>query len=653
VVGDAEHLVATGGTEQAARGRLAPGWFWRTAGGLCLLQAIVLVIAISHGWYYNDDFALLMNASHRSLGWNYLKMPINDHLLPGERLEFWLLRHTAPLNFPVTVAVRVLLQVIASWLLIRLLVQLAGPRRRVLVVAALYCFCPLVVTNALWLTVALSLLPAQAFMLGALLWHVRYTVTGRLRHAAGVGLCLLASALFWEKAAVAVLLLPVLSLSYLHAGTLRARLAGCLRQWAGWLVTLAPVAAFGGYFLAAGYGGATQSVRASDLLRVLWQQWSRVVAPSLFGGPWRWFNFPGVSLGYAMSSTAIAVLVQLGFAVLVLLGIRLVGWKSLIGWLLPALPLLAGTTVVTLGRFHAFGVLIATTLRYGADLAVPLFLGLALALTPTSAAAIRQRVAGTEPAGEVADDRRGRRRARSGRRPAAVALAGRRPAAVALVLLATAWLIGAGISVTSFDRQWAANPTHRYVRTLTAAIDAAGPSLNLYDTTVSQRVLPTFFGPHWHFSDFLPLTGRKPLLDAPGTEPLLVDDDGRPVPAAFVPAATRGPPAGGLCSYLVQGAGTFRIPFSTPAPEGDGFLRLDYLQQRPSVATVSVLDVHGAERQPVTGGRVLFADLLSHVTLRLPITSVASVVIRTQAPDTHLCLGRLTVGAPFPIGTGG
>ncbi len=631
--------------------------FWQVTAALCLVQAVVLAAAISRGWYYNDDFALLMNASHRSLGWDYLKMPINDHLLPGERLEFWLLRHLAPLNFGLTVAIRLGLQATASWLLVRLLAVLIGHRRRVLTIAALYCFCPLVVTNALWLTVALSLLPAQALVLGALLWHVRYTVTDRLRYAAGTGLCLLGSALFWEKAAVAALMLPVLSLGYLYDGSLGRRLLGMLRQWPGWLITLLPLAAFGGYFLAAGYGGATQSIGAGDLLRVLWLQWSRVVAPTLFGGPWHWFAFPGVSLGYAESSTAIAVLVQVGVVCLVVLGLRLAGWRSLIGWLLPVLPLVAGTSLVALGRFHAFGVLIATTLRYGADLAVPLFLGMALALTPTSAAAIRRRLSAvgeevTEPIGEAAGDtsppadggRRGRRhRPRSRLRWAATAAA----------VLASAWLIGAGTSVTAFDRHWAANPTHSYVRTLTAAIDHGGPTLNLYDTTVSQRVLPIFFGPHWHLSDFLPLTGRAPTLDGPDTEPLVVDDTGRPVPAALVPAVTRGPPAGGLCTYLVQGTGTFRIPFSQNAPEGDGFLRIDYLQPRPSVARITVLDAHGGEHQPITGDRVLFGNLLSHVTLRLPLTSVSAVLVRTQAPDTHLCIGRLTVGAPFPAGPSG
>ena len=667
---------------------------------------MVLAVAISRGWYYNDDFALLMNASHRSLGWNYLKMPINDHLLPGERLEFWLLRHTAPLNFPLTVGLRLALQLISSWLLIRLLAVLVGPRGRVLVIVALYCFCPLVVTNTLWLTVALSLLPAQILVLAALLWHVRYTVTDQLRYATGAGLCLLGSALFWEKAAVSALMLPVLSFGYLYAGSLLNRLLCCLRQWAGWLVTVVPLGLFGGYFVSAGYGGATQSIGVGDLFRVLWQQWSRVVAPTLFGGPWRWFNFPDVSLGYAQSSVLVAVLVQVGFGCLVLIGIRLVGWKSLVGWLLPALPLLVGTSVVAIGRFRAFGVLIATTLRYGADLAVPLFLGLALALAPTSAAAIRRRVLVSgwrQP--KVADDARSAVTGALAQQPTTDAVPEFQPADAAteplagvgavmeprpeagaesgstahtggrvqtgsrvgrrriqsrrrrlhplLILLAALWLVGAGNSVTTFDQRWHANPTHSYVRTLTAAIDSGGPSLNLYDTTVSQRILPIFFGPHWHLSDFLPLTGRTPTLDGPGTEPLLIDDNGRPVPAALVPAVTRGPPTGGLCTYLVQGAGTFRIPFDHASAEGDGFLRIDYLQQRPSTARVSVLDAHGGEHQPVTGSRVLFGDLLSHVTLRLPLTSVAAVVVRTDAPDTHLCLGRLTVGAPFPAGDGG
>ena len=652
-----------------SRPELSARAFGQLAVALLAAQAIVLAVLVGHGWFYNDDFALLMQASHRTPGWNYLRMPINDHLLPGLRMEFWLLRHTAPLNHPLTIAVRLLLQAGGTALLLLLLGTLAGRRRRVLLVTALYAFCPLVLTNSLWLTVALSLLPAQLLVLAALNAHVRYSATGRLRWAVLTGLCLLGGALFWEKVAVSALLLPILSLGYLHDGPPRQRLLATVRQWPGWLAAAAPITAFTAYFLAAGYGGAAKAVSAPDLTGVLWMQWSRLVGPSLLGGPWSWFKDPNVSLGYATAGTTVALLAQAGFLALVLLGVRLTGWKSLLAWSIPAVPLVLGTTLVALGRFAYFGQLIATTLRYGADLAAPLFLGLGLAITPTSAAAIRRRLvppaASADPLPEPADpatepaeptepteptepdDRAaldrpaGQPGAARRTRPRTVLVAG-----VAAVL----WLLGSLLSVADFDRHWGANPTHRYVNALKANIADAGPGLNLYDSTVSQAVLPIFFGPRWHLSDFLPLTGSDPTFDAPATEPLLADEKGVLRPAVLVPAATREPPPGGLCAYLAAGAGTWRIPLDKPAAEGDGFLRIDYLQPRPSAAEVRVEDLRGVVHSPIPRPQVIFGYQLSHVTLRLPITSVRAVIVRTKAPETHLCIGRLTVGAPFAVG---
>lgn len=671
------------------RNELSTQTFNRFAAALLATQAITLAVLISHGWFYNDDFALLMQASNRAPGWNYLKMPINDHLLPGLRMEFWLLRHTSPLNHPLTIAVRLLLQAGGTALLLLLLRTLGGRQRRVLLVTALYALCPLVLTNSLWLTVALSLLPAQLLVLAALNAHVRYTVTGRLRWAAAAGLCLLGGALFWEKVAVSAILLPILSLGYLHDGTLRRRLVATARQWRGWLAAAVPITAFTAYFVAAGYGGAAKAVSAPDLAGVLWMQWSRLVGPSLLGGPWSWFKDPNVSLGYARASTTVALLAQVGFIALALLGIRLIGWKSLLAWSIPAVPLVLGTTLVALGRFAYFGQLIATTLRYGADLAAPLFLGLALAITPTSAAAIRRRLAPLAADQPVAvdhpvtvDDLAGRDEPADqpaligppADQPALIgppadqpALIGRpadqpvaaerratgraRPWAVLVTAVAAVlWLLGSLLSVADFDRHWGANPTHRYVNTLKTNIAEAGPGLNLYDSTVSQAALPIFFGPRWHLSDFLPLTGQVPVFDAPATEPLLADEKGALRPAVLVPAAIRQPPPGGLCAYLAAGAGTWRIPLDQPAPEGDGFLRIDYLQPRPSAAEVTVEDLHGVVRSPIPRRQVIFGYQLSHVTLRLPITSVRAVIVRTKAPDTHLCIGRLTVGAPFAVG---
>lgn len=644
----------------ARRGELSATRFWQLAGALALGQALVVAIAVNHGWFYNDDFALLMNASHSSLDWNYLKTPINDHLLPGLRLEFWLLRHSAALNYPLTIAVRVLLQAASTVLLLRLLSTLAGPRRRVLVACALYALCPLVLTNTLWLTVALSLLPAQVFVLAALNAHIRYTVSRNLRWAAVSGLCLLAGALFWEKVAVSAVLLPILSLTYLHEGSLGQRIMATLGRWVGWLVTAAPIAAFTGYFIAAGYGGATKPVTAGDLAGVLWMQWSRVLAPSLLGGPWSWFEDPHVSLGYAETTRIALFGTELAVVLVAVAGVRLVGWKSLIAWSLPAAPLVVGTSLVAFGRYAFFGQLIATTLRYGADLAVPFFLGVTMAVTPTSAADIRRRVLGAEvvsdPSPTTAADTAADTESETATSARAVRSRVRPPgrvrhaAVLATAAAAVLWLVGSLTSLARFDRHWGANPSRAYVSALTSNIAGAGPSLNLYDSTVSPSVLPFFFGPRWHLSDFLPLTGKRPTLDAAGTEPLLVDDKGELVPAVLIPAVSLEPPKGGLCAYLVQGAGTFRIALPKVAPVGDGFLRIDYLQQRPSTAEVSVVDAHGVIRAPVPSDTVLFGYELSHVTLRLPLTSVAAVIIRTGAPETHLCLGRITVGAPFPTG---
>ena len=272
-----------------------------------------------------------------------------------------------------------------------------------------------------------------------------------------------------------------------------------------------------------------------------------------------------------------------------------------------------GTTLVALGRFAFFGQLIATTLRYGADLAAPLFLGLALAITPTSAAAIRQRLATAGqrtsrsrrrspaasrpqpwPAGR-SPPRPPSRTGRAGRTPRPAAPAGsscRRCGGAAVAGRLPA--VGRGLR-PALGRQ--SGPPLRHA--LTANIADAGPGLNLYDSTVSQAVLPIFFGPRWHLSDFLPLTGQVPTFDAPATEPLLADDKGVLRPAVLVPAATRQPPPGGLCAYLRPGAGSWRIPLDPPAPEGDGFLRIDYLQPRPSTAEVMVEDLDGAVHAPL------------------------------------------------------
>jgi len=350
-------------TERSPIGRA--GFAWNRPGFGTGLVAVLLVQAAwnswlsARGWFYQDDLSALDEASGRRLGWKFLTMPVNDHLVPGYRLVFWLQRHTDPLNYPQTVFARIVLQTLAIWLLARLLVLLFGRRPGVLVVLLLYAVNPLVVANLTWLTTAACLVPAELAAVLAIDGHVRYTMTGRLRWAVLSGTALLAGMCFWEKTAIIGAMLPVLSLGYLHSGRFRQRLGALARRWPGWLVTAAPPLLFVGYFLAHHYGGSARGVGIGNLAGVVRTSWLRMATPALFGGPWRWFDTPTAYVSWSAPSDAAVWLSQLGLAALVLAGLVRTGLRSLAGWLLPVMSVSIGTVVVAIGRYFAFKDLIA------------------------------------------------------------------------------------------------------------------------------------------------------------------------------------------------------------------------------------------------------------------------------------------------------
>ena len=269
---------------QAARYRLA-------LAGLLLGQAAWCWWLCTRGWFYQDDLSALDEADGRRLGWQFLTMPVNDHLVPGYRLMFWLQASVDPLDYQQTVVARVLLQTVAVALLYRLLVLLFGRRPGVPVLVGLYAVNPLIVANLTWLTTAACLVPAEIAAILALDSHVRYTVTGTAALGRRVaGLALLAGMCFWEKTAIIGLILPILSLGYLSSGPMRGRLADLIRHWRGWLLTAVPPLLFVGYFLAHHYGGSAHGIGAGDLVGVIRTAWLRLVVPALFGGPWHWFD---------------------------------------------------------------------------------------------------------------------------------------------------------------------------------------------------------------------------------------------------------------------------------------------------------------------------------------------------------------------------
>jgi hypothetical protein len=557
-------------------------------------------------------------------------------------LVFWIQRNTAPLNYTQTVVARVALQTLAVFLLYRLLVLLVGLRPGVLVVTALYAVNPLVVSNLTWLTTAACLVPAELTAIIAIHQHVRYTMTRRLRYALGSGIALLIGMCFWEKTAIIGLFLPVLSLGYLSTGSLRQRLRALVSRWPGWLATIAPPMVFVWYFLSRHYGGSAHTISVADLVHAVRTSWLRMAAPALFGGPWSWFDAGTAYVSWSSPTTVAVVLSQIAFAALVLVGWLRTGTRSLWAWSIPALSVIVGTGMVAIGRYFAFGDLISVTMRYSFDFALALTLGAALALLPTSTYDIAVRIASPKTPRDEPSESGSNEPGRIGRLlPRRISLG------VAGGMVGVAVVASSVVSTWRFQERWEQNPTKPYVDTLTRNVARAGPSVNLYDTPISSKVAPYFFGPSVHLSSLLAWTHSKVRFDQTDTAPLLVDEQGGLRAASIIPAAYGVLPEGAICEILAQGTGSWRAPLTDKVSAGEGFLRLEYFQQRPATLDVFVETSSGALVSPVGGSRTAFPVTLGALLFRVDAPSVTAVVVKSHSAATNICIGNIVIGAPF------
>ena len=606
----------------------------RSIGSPTVIGLFVLVQAgwfgyqASRGWFYGDDLSYLGAATGQSLNWAYLSAPVNDHFVPGLRLLFWLMNHITGLNYDITIIARMALQAAATVLLYRLLVLLAGRRPGVLLLTGWYAFGTLLLPGSLWLTTAVDLLCSQLLVILAIDLHIRYTVTGRLRLAVGTAAALLGALSFWELSGITALLLPILSLGFLHQGTAGQRLRAGLRRWPGWLVLAAALAGWLAYFVTGPYGGAAHRLGFGSALHVLRVGWLDALGPALLGGPWRWFYRGEVYFPIADPPLAAVLLGQACIVAAVLVAWRRSGVRSVLAWSLPVLTFLISTLVVALGRFQVFGDLSPRSFNYAFPVAVPLAVAAALALLPSTAAEVAVRVA-------------------SSGLPDTPAVLRWRPRVVPAAL-ATLFLVSSGLSAATFTHRWAQNPSEAYVDRLTSSVRAAGPGVNLWDSRVPPGVL-AFFSEHNHVSDVLKLAELPARFQDAQTPPMLVKPDGSLAPASLFPVATQIGPNKGSCTRLVQGQGSWTIPLSKRLGANEYFVQLSYLQQKASVLYLAIRDQTGKTVEPEGGSRRELPFQLAHLYLRLPLTTAESLVVRSEGLDTNVCIGAIVVGVPYAL----
>ena len=248
-------------TVDEPRVRVLPfGW---VAAAVASIQGIAFGLLAARGFFYQDDLDYTAQAAGRGLSLDYLLSPNNDHVAPGLRLAYWLVAHAAPYEQGLTVAARIAVQAVATLLFARLLVRLYGPRPVAVVALAGYASAILTLPSFLSLSSAVNLLPSHVAVILLLDGWLRYQLTGRLRYAVTGAVALLVGLLFWEKIALAVLLLPLFTLTVLTAGPARDRWRALRSRWPGLAVSVLPVLAYAALYLARRPGdgpGPTPSV---------------------------------------------------------------------------------------------------------------------------------------------------------------------------------------------------------------------------------------------------------------------------------------------------------------------------------------------------------------------------------------------------------
>jgi hypothetical protein len=590
-------------------------------------QAGWLGALASRGWFYQDDFIFLSQATRRRFGWGYLSEPLNDHLVPGLRAAFWLMQHFLPFNHTATVWVRVILQAVATALLYLLLRTLTGRTRRNLYFLAVYSFSPLLVPGVMWLSTSANVLCAQIFVLTAYLCHVRHAVTRQLRWAALTGLSLLLATCFWEKSAVTAMLLVLLSLGWLTSGTARQRVAALVADWVAWLVTFGPLAAFVGYFVLGGYGSAgnSGSLRAAPRLAAF--QWYKTVWPAAVGGPWRWYSNGGIYASLGNPTRTVEIIGQAAFALMLWLGYRRVGHRVWLAWSLPLVSVAVGMALVGLGRYALFGDLVPLGFSYAFDVAIPMVLAAALSLSAAAPPGL--------PRKSVLDH---------ASRPTQTGSSGRArrwPALVSLAIIASSTF-----STLTWVHRWGENPAPRYVHTLIQQVRAAGPGVNLYDTGVPLNVVP-FVGERRDVSDILAIAGVPARFNQLDTDPQLVDDGGHLRPATLLIDAQTAVTPNKFCDNLIQGRTDRTLALTAPLTDNKYFVRISYFQNRETEIEVRVRDSAGKKIAAVGGDRIALTGTLGAHLIELSNGRPSTVEFSSLNAATNTCITETSVGVPF------
>jgi hypothetical protein len=578
------------------------------------------------GFLSIDDFPILAQADASGLGLDHLFGLYNNHFMPAGRLitvvvegltgyAYWpyltlmLIGH-----FAVGVAFYRLLRLMlpAGWLL--------------LVPMCAFVFSPLTLEVSAWWAVGMNLLPMQLAMIVAVGAQVRYVRSGDRRHLLTLAVAVGAGLLFFEKTLFAVPLVFLVTLClYAPGGPVRALVTTVRRWWPAWAV-LTGVAVF---YLAAYLSLSTGSTlrrpaSAGEIGTFLGQFYGESLVPALVGGPWRWLD-AGDGTAVVAPSEPARWLSWVLVAALVAATVWLRRAVAVRAWTLLALfSLLAAGLIASTRLGSAFSGVAGLVPRYLGDVLLVAALSVGVAVC-------------------------GLRRLETAAEPAAVAVAVpvpvrlRRPLLLGGVAAALVLFVASSVySGTGFAGDWADKAGRDYLRTAQADLAEAETGTVFMDQPVPESVVPSMSYPWNMQSRFF-----GPLEDGPAfvtrARKLWVFDSAGHIRPGWVEGVEAAPGPLRGCGYRITGGRTARIPLQGEVVDYWQVVRISYLSDRDTTATIKVGDHPGTSFDVHRGLNAMFL---------LMLVEGDEVELGVRDPAANVCTDEIEVGAlaPQPAG---
>ncbi|WP_250036518.1 hypothetical protein [Paractinoplanes maris] len=584
------------------------------AGLLIVLSVAWRAVVSRRGFLAVDDFPIVSQADAYGLDFEHVFGLYNNHFMPAGRLITLAVERLAGYDYLPLLALMLLGQLAVGVAFYRLLKLMLPAGWGLLLPLCLLVFNPLTLELTAWWAVGVNLLPMQLAMIVAIGAQVRYLRTGDRHHLVTLAAAVLVGLFFFEKVLFAVPLVFLVALClYAPGGPVRAVVTTVRRWWPAWAVLTVIVLVYLGAYLSMSTASTLREPSsAGEVGTFLRQYFGESLAPGLLGGPWSWLA--------AGDGTAVVAPTEAA---------RWISWAA-------AGALIAGTiwwrrwvavrawTLLLLFALLAAGLIAAT--RLGSALSgvaglVPRYLG---DVMPVAALCVGIAVCGLRALDGTVEQPR---------RPVPVA---------ALTAVAALFVASSLYSSVDFAADWSHKAGRDYLATARADLAVAEAGTVFMDQPVPEEVVPGMSSPWNMQSRFFGPEPSGPTFVSEAQRLSVFDDSGHVRPAWVEGVRAEPGPVKG-CGYQVTKGRTVRIPLRSAVVDYWQVLRIGYLSDSDTTATVRIGD-HPARSFPVRRGlNAMFVLMLA---------GGDRMTLEADDATANICTDEIEIGTlvPQPVG---